>query len=177
MKKSMLTILVTLGALGLVACDGGGRGGSGGGSRDSGPIVLMDSGPGRDSGPGGGRDTGPGGMCPSDIVPPPAMPGCDAATRTCLSMCMDNACINNCIMMDSTPSECVNCLDQAIISCANGMGCQDEWDAFVCCAEPACPMGSPPECAMTMCSSQYTGYTGCLRGVMCGGSIGVCFRS
>src|SRR5688572_16274347 len=117
MLKSMLTILVMLGALGLVGCDSGGRGGGGGGA-DAGPIVLMDGGP--------RRDTGPGGMCGTDIVPAPTMPACAAETRTCLSMCMDNTCVNNCIMMDPMAMNCVNCLDQAIINCANGMGCQDE---------------------------------------------------
>lgn len=57
--RSSAVFVLALGAM--VGCSTSGRGGTGGGSRDTGPILLMDSGTTRDSGPGGSRDSGPGG--------------------------------------------------------------------------------------------------------------------
>jgi hypothetical protein len=185
MKLWFGLLLSVVGGVALLGCSSGGRSGGG---RDSGGIMLMgDSGGGgrdgggggRDSGGGGGRDSGGGPMCPSDVVPAPAMPGCDAATRTCFMGCMTDMCFTDCINADSTPMDCNACLNQGIISCANSMGCQGAWDEFACCATATC--AEDPGCIMMMCSDEDMAYGTCIQDMVppggCAGAIGVCFRS
>ncbi|MDW8363952.1 MAG: hypothetical protein RMK74_16285 [Myxococcales bacterium] len=165
------------------------RGGGGSRVRRDGGITIPDSGSTPDTGGGGtdattprpdgggGRDAG--GSCPRNDVPPwTGAPGCAASTRTCLSMAMTSADIERCIMMDPNREMCVLCLNQQIISCANGMGCQDEWDCLAACIE-TCPEGDSG-CVDRMCGTQNTAYDGCLMGLprgSCASAVNACFPS
>src|SRR5687767_12679344 len=112
MKVVLGLLLSVLGGLGLFGCGSDDRGTGGG---DDGGIRIMDSGAGRrdtgggggrDSGGGGGMDTGGGGgMCADPIAPLPAeaLPRCSAMTRSCVMACTTVACINMCLMSDTTP--------------------------------------------------------------------------
>lgn len=166
-----------------------GRGGRGGGpgtdsgpdiridsgpieDRDTGPITIMDSGPRRDA--GRPRDTGPTTMCPSEMIPPYPGTACSSATATCLGGCTDGACQQMCIESDPNP-DCGLCINQNIISCANGMGCQRLWDEYSCCVMERCPEGSPDTCADSMCRTQFDSYVTCANGADCGSAITSCF--
>ena len=175
MLKSTLTILVMLGALGLAGCDSGGRGGSGGGDRDSGPIIIPDSGPmvRRDTGPGGGPDSGmPGGECAAPLMAFPAMlaPRCSDATRMCIMGCMDSMCANSCISGDTTMAvdvmgqmvDCGFCIGYTQFFCLDSSGCHSQVAALNCCIEArGCTTDA---CAMSMCGTEYSALVSCAMG-------------
>lgn len=75
--------------------------------------------------------------CDAPITPYEGL-GCASATRACVAACPDAACANDCILADR---ECVTCIDRTLVSCANALGCEDEWFDLACCAQ------AEPECA------------------------------
>jgi len=74
---------------------------------------------------------------------------------------------------------CGECLDQNIISCANDMGCQSQWDLGACCIEDNC--ATVPDaggCVEAACSSEQTAYISCIQSLAagaCGSAFTACF--
>lgn len=75
------------------------------------------------------------GCFPDVFVPPYDGAGCREDTRRCVDDCFASGdpefCFQDCVASDP---ECSLCFNQTLISCANGLGCQPEWDEFACCA-------------------------------------------
>jgi len=141
----------------LQARDGGvagARDGGAAGARDGGALAAGDSGAG--SGPVGDPTTG----CATDIVATPSGGACAAATRSCIDACTDAACFETCIARDPGMGDCLDCLDDAYISCANAAGCQSQWDALTCCVDGCADPGSEA-CYTTTCATQGTAYETC----------------
>lgn len=101
-----------------------------------------------------------------DVVAPYAGAGCSDATRACIAACPmgDVTCPDECIAREG---ECSVCVNQTFVSCANGLGCQDAWDAFACCVreEPSCAPSAGLEllaCAEG-CDAELLQYDACFR--------------
>ncbi|AKF09982.1 hypothetical protein [Sandaracinus amylolyticus] len=98
------------------------------------PATLDASMPARDSGPR--RDAGA--LTCDGPLPPFEGPGCRSETFECLGECTSADCSDACLAADPG---CGRCLNDALVRCANPLGCQADWSVFACCAveSGACP--------------------------------------
>lgn len=141
----------------------------------------MDSGGGGTDSGGGGTDSGGGGTCPPLTVPPPTMPGCAAATLTCLMSAMTADAQQACIDGDPDPSGCNGCLNGEIIACASNNGCAQQIGDLECCAQDNC--ASAPDqnaCIMSMCATQGDTFVTCVNGTVSSRACGIsnlCFAA
>lgn len=101
---------------------------------------------------------------------------CASATLTCWEGCADSACVQSCLDSDPNSAACNDCVNQNLISCANSMGCQDEWNCFNQCWEDnGC---TDRTCVETYCSSEDDAYSTCVNGLgssACASHIRACF--
>ena len=191
MKYSIYLAAAAL--IALAGCgDDGSRRTTGDAGRDAGPIMLLDGGP--DSGvggtdAGGGTDSGGARECEQMLLPYPAMEGprCSMETKTCLEACTDGACVNSCVMADTTPAldagggfmiNCGACLGLQQFYCLDSRGSHAQVAAYLCCAEDRGCMD--PSCAMSMCNAEYMALGSSPAASMCltvptMGDYAVCF--
>ncbi len=175
MRKMKKLGLMMVMALAIGCGDDDGRGGmdagnvtfDAGGSTDAGGatdtgIVLTDSG---NPMPDAGNDAGQM-MCtylqtPTG-VPDAELPGCMAATLTCLMGCSDQTCAQGCYASDMP---CQTCVSRQIIACALDMGCSDEFNGINCCGqENGCGM-DVQACLSGPCAAANTAFDTCVSGV------------
>ncbi|HEY8429531.1 MAG TPA: hypothetical protein VIL20_14195 [Sandaracinaceae bacterium] len=103
-------------------------------------------------------DCGPcGPTCPDNFLPPYAGAGCSSSTATCTSGCSTSECIQGCLEADPNP-ECLLCVDQNILSCANSAGCQEEWNCYIDCATTA---GCTSLASCPACRAEEAAYLDC----------------
>ena len=107
-------------------------------------------------------------------------PGCSSTTVDCILLCTegDGACQQRCIESDPTPGmACLNCINSNFIACAQRLGCQDEWDTYVCCAEQfgclALSGTAVDTCIAASCMRQQDGYSACdtMHGETCSSEV------
>ncbi|UJR83929.1 hypothetical protein [Sandaracinus amylolyticus] len=117
-------------------------------------------------------DAGP--LACGQEIAPFVGPGCAATTRACARACEegDGGCVDGCIARDS---QCVACVDNTLVRCANSAGCQPGWEAFACCAheQPACARRSGLDLFVCRdaCIPELAAYDDCLSDASSG-----CFR-
>jgi hypothetical protein len=84
--------------------------------------------------------------------------------------CTTVACINMCLMSDTTPPlmegmttiDCGFCVGYTQFQCLDSMGCHTEVAAFNCCVEAMCATAADVNaCASSMCSSQLMALQTC----------------
>ena len=144
---------------------------------DPGDVEGDVEGDGDGSGDGDGDGDGGDAECESEIVEMPTEPGCAAATATCIEPCETDECFDNCLTADPDPEGCSLCIDDAYVACGNGMGCQVDWDALLCCFDQ-CADPESAECE-TSCAAEIGTYETCLESVdeVCGEAVTFCFQS
>lgn len=175
MSRAWVLPIALWGLFAAAACDDSG----GVETLDSGPRVARDSGAQSDAAPATDASStdadidAPSAPVDADTdaactVAGPVAPigvSCETSTLDCLGDCMDGACQLACFEADSQPDICINCVLGNLTSCAQGRGCQDEWDTYYCCVEAAGCFGLPVEeaqtCAGTACETQFSSYQGC----------------
>jgi len=111
--------------------------------------------------------------CEPDIVVPFLGTACSYATTQCVSGCATGDCYVTCLEADPNP-DCIYCVNSNLISCVNDLGCQREWNAFVCCMRANCPEGG---CAETACGVPNRARVDCGTAVIsnCGSVDDSCF--
>lgn len=118
-------------------------------------------------------------VCQTDLVNPSTARPCAATTYTCINgppPCEGDACVSACLDGDPNNAMCLSCINQNLVSCANTMGCQDEWDAFTCCGDTRCPTGGS-SCLAAMCGAERSTFLSCVSAVGegCRGVGDTCF--
>jgi len=111
----------------------------------------------------GTADTGPGdaGTCAIALPTWDGTHPCSGGRIVCLGDCgADPACQAACF---ETPS-CTYCMEIALGTCANALGCQEKWDTLSCCAVSRCDNPGDTACVRTMCTAAETAYEQCLYG-------------
>ncbi|WP_236519110.1 hypothetical protein [Sandaracinus amylolyticus] len=100
----------------------------GGPALDAGMVTIADAAmPRRDA--AAARDAGA--VVCDGPLPPFEGPTCGRETIECLSDCTTPDCTEGCFAGDPA---CPRCLNDAVVRCANTMGCQSDWSEFACCA-------------------------------------------
>lgn len=97
--------------------------------------------------------------CESEVIEVPPGSACAAATQSCVEACEDDACWDTCINADPDPEGCGICLEDGFLACANTRGCQEAWDALICCYDQ-CADPDSAECE-TSCSVESGDYDAC----------------
>jgi hypothetical protein len=131
------------------------------GSNDSGDETGDDGDETGDDGDDTGDDTGDDSPaeCESEVIELPPGSACAAATQTCIEACEDDACWDTCVNADPDPENCGICLEDGFLACANTRGCQEAWDAMICCYDQ-CADPDSAECE-TSCSAESGDYDAC----------------
>jgi hypothetical protein len=135
------------------------------GSEDGDDTGGDDTGDG--TGDDGGGDTGDTGddspvdpgECESEVIEAPAGIACAAATQTCIEACKDDTCWDACVNADPDPEGCGTCLEDGFLACANSRGCQEAWDAMICCYDQ-CADPESAECESS-CIAESGAYDTC----------------
>ncbi|MCC7538628.1 MAG: hypothetical protein IT379_20555 [Deltaproteobacteria bacterium] len=101
---------------------------------------------------------------------------CSTDTVTCLNGCTEYECQEACLSADLP---CYSCVYTNLYACSQSMGCQAEWDAYVCCAElnGCLAEGADPTCVTTECASQETLANDCFSATYeaCAPAYATCF--